>query len=263
MITQSELKKRIRELNNGLDGISDELTAAIEKYQRQYERELRRVEFEIENGRLKSTAINYSSAQSINMVQRLKFSGIVKSLTDKYNTIAELTRNYHSELGIEVDSFNYRDLRILNAVKQRDEESLLTEGITLDNLVKKELVNAVALNARYDTTISNLADNLLGSGDEKLGRLARYSKTYMNTSMMGLSRMVDKEIYDSLDLKDEYLYAGTVDKKIRDFCVARVGKIFTQAQIDEFPALNGSGLDPHFSPGGWNCRHRLINTELI
>ena len=261
-MTLAELKKQIAKLNNGVDGVNDELLKAIEEYQQRYELELRRINFDTVDGELKSTASNYTKVQKLDMVQELNFKGIVKDNANNYNTVVEVTEGFHKSLGIDTDKFKYKDLSILKVIKNQDSISLLTEGLQLDNLVKKELINAVALNQPLSQTIANLSDNLLGSG-EKMGKLARYSKTYMNTSIQGLSRMVDKKIMDELDLKDEYLYAGTVDLKIRPFCKAHVGKTYTKKEIEKFPVENNSGLDPFFAPGGWSCRHRMISTDLV
>ena len=139
------------------------------------------------------------------------------------------------------------------------------QGALLDSLIKKQLINAVALGSKFQDTVDNLATDLLGAG-EKTGQLARFADTYMRTSMFGLSRAIDKEIYDdaipaSQSAEQKYLYAGPIDNKTREFCIEHVGETFTESEIEQFPDENDSGLDPWFSPGGWNCRHRLIPVD--
>lgn len=257
------LQNKIKKITNNVDTLADELDKNIDKYQRQYERELLKVRFDEQNGRLKSTQANYNKVTGLKMAKRLKWAEIVQEHIDKYNDLPLFNREFHEEIGIDVDEIDYTDLTVVKQFKTQDMDGLLTEGQTLDNLVRKELVNAIALNSDLNSAIANLAKSLLGSTDEKMGRLSRYSQTYVRTSMMGLSRMVDKEIYERLDIKDEYLYAGTVDQRIRPFCKAHVGKTYTKEQIEKFPEQNGSGLNPWFSVGGWNCRHRLIATDLL
>ena len=257
------LQKKIKRITNKSEGIADELEKEIVEYQKQYEKELLKMKFDDRNGRFKPTQKNYNAIQSMKMTKRLKWSAIVAEHIKKYNHLPLFSKEFHKEIGIDVENINYRDLKIVDRFKSQDANSLLTEGETLDNLVKKELINSVAVGADINDSIDNLSKQLLGSGDEKLGRLARYATTYIRTSTLGLSRLIDKEVYDTLNLKDEYLYVGTVDGKIRDFCRHRVGKTFTLDQIEKFPNLNGSGLDPWLVPGGWNCRHRLVSTDLI
>lgn len=257
------LQNKIKKLTNNVDNLADELDKNIDKYQRQYERELQAMSFGEEDGRFKSTQANYNKVNGLKMSKRLKWSAIVQEHIDKYGDLPLFNKEFHESIGIEVDEINYNDLTVVKEFQSQDAQGLLTEGQTLDNLVRKELVNAIALNSPVKDAISNLAAQLLGSTDKKIGRLSRYSQTYVRTSMMGLSRLIDKEVYDTLDLKDEFLYAGTVDQKIREFCKHHVGKTYTNEQIEKFPTQNGSGLDPFFSPGGWNCRHRLIATDLL
>ena len=257
------LQNKIKKITKNVDDLADELDKNIDKYQKQYERELKKLNFAEANGRFKPTQGNYNKVNGLKMAKRLKWSAIVQDHIDKYDDLPLFNKDYHEAIGIKVDEINYNDLTVVKEFKTQDQQGLLTEGQTLDNLVRKELVNAVALGSPINDAISNLAAQLLGSTDEKMGRLSRYSQTYVRTSMLGLSRLIDKEIYDTLDLEDEYLYAGTVDQKIREFCKHHVGKVYTNEQIEKFPQQNGSGLDPFFSPGGWNCRHRLIATDLL
>jgi hypothetical protein len=50
-----------------------------------------------------------------------------------------------------------------------------------------------------------------------------------------------------------FAYLGPVDEKTRDFCLERVGKVFTREEID---AMDNEQLDNVFlTGGGYNCRH--------
>ena len=267
-MTLDEILKKIKELNNQIESYPDDLIVQIEKYQLQYEKELLSIDFDVDSrDRLKGTLKNYNQAQSLNMARRLKWSSLTDSFIKDYSEIALLTKSYHKALGINVSEFNYRDMRVLKAAKLADRTNMLTEGELLDQLVKKQLVNQIALNSDRKTAINLLSKDLLGSGlkDKKQGTLARYANTYLRTSAQGLTRMIDKEVYDSLGFdRGRWLYAGTAgDARIRPFCAARVGKTFTTTEVKKFPSKNRSGLDPFFSPGGWNCRHRMVPVDLI
>ena len=130
------------------------------------------------------------------------------------------------------------------------------EAQLLDERIKKELVNAIALRMPYEQTVDNLATSLLGAG-EKTGTLAGYANTYMRTALFSLSKAIDQEIYSALGV-DEYYYLGPIDAKTRPFCLQRIGEKFTTKQIENFGDANGSGLNGFLLPGGFNCRHRMV-----
>ena len=268
-INLKAIEAEIKRLNNFTDGISDELVKAMDDYQKEYEKWIRKKKFDIEAGKLKKTQKNFNIAQSRDPLTSLGFNKIAIDHIREYNEIAKEQILFNKRIGITTD-LKFTDITMLKRLKEIDLANMFAQGSQLDKEVKKQLVNAVALGADFNETVDNLGASLLGVGKKK-GRLAAYANTYMRTALFGLGRMIDKDIYDSIGGAEPdaiYLYAGaSPDKKIRAFCLARVAKFFTRKQIDEFPTLNGSGLDPYFSPGGWNCRHRMIflppNTELF
>lgn len=59
-----------------------------------------------------------------------------------------------------------------------------------------------------------------------------------------------------------FTYAGPKDDKTRDFCYVRVGKSYTEKQIDSWNNLEWEGKidggDIFSDLGGFNCRHYLV-----
>lgn len=260
-MTEKELLKAIKKLNTGIDGISDDLVKAIEKYQRQYESALYKINFDIKDGYLKTNLSNYSKAMSVDAFNKLGFKQIAIDYISEYNSIAKKQLKFNQSLGINTD-LNFKDIEIIKKLKEIDLTSIYAKGEELDNAIKKALVNAIATGASYDDVVNSISGSLLG-GSETLGMLAKYADTYLRTSLFGLSRMIDKEIYDKTGGYKEYLFTGPIDIRTRPFCLAHVGKSYTEEEIQKFPAQNGSGLDPWFSPGGFNCRHRMLPNTLI
>jgi len=259
MESLEKLQEEVRKLNNKLDGISDDLVNALEKYQREYEKLLLKKNFDLEQGKLKRNIKNYNTAQSINPFRELGFNELAIDHIKKYDDIADYQLLFNKRIGIDTD-FDFQDVSIIKQFKDTDLGTMYSEGQLLDSLVKKELVNAIALNTPIDTAIENLSESLLGAG-EKSGRLARYATTYIRTSLNGLSRAIDKELYDKIGV-NEFLYVGALDGKTRHFCKTRLGKKFTTEQIEKFGEQNGSGIDGFFSPGGFNCRHRMLPANV-
>lgn len=253
-----DLSKKIKRLNRDLDSNIDELIKATEAYQKEYELQIRRIQFELdERRRMAQTTANYNKATG---VKKGGYNAIAGKHIAGYDDVAGKQVVFNkTAYGIQTD-LTFKDLTIIEKLKDIDLEAMYGKGAELDIAIKKSLVNAIALNADYDATMDSLAENLLGAG-EKLGRLARFAETYSRTSLFGLTRTIDREIAQRMGIK-KYLYWGPVyDRRIREFCAMRVGEEFTEAQIQKFPDLNRSGLDGFYSPGGWNCRHRMIPAE--
>lgn len=256
MSALDDLMKEIQRLSDNKDGITDDLVKAIERYQREYERLLYNANFDTVNGSLKKSGQNYTNVAKLNAFDQLGFSEIGIDHIQNYNQVAKDHLSFNQGIGIET-SLTFTDLEIVKALKQLDLAAMYGQAQLLDTTIKRNLVNAIATGANYEDTVNNIANDLLGAG-EKLGTLARYADTYLRTSLFGLGRMVDKEIYDNAGGYEKYMYVGPLDAHTREFCLEHEGNTYTEEQINKFPEENGSGLDPWFAPGGWNCRHSLI-----
>lgn len=258
MADLDKINAEIKKLNDKLDGISDKLVFAVEKYQREYERLIARQGFDLGKGKLKRSISNYNKAQSIDAARQLGFNTLAIEHIKQYDDIGEMQVLFNKRIGITAD-IGFRDVTIIKQFQNVDLGTMYREGQLLDSMIKKELVNVIALAGDFDQAIEHLSTSLLGGG-EKTGHLARYAATYMRTSLFGLSRAIDKEIYDKIGAK-EFMYSGPLDGMTRGFCRKRLGKTFTKAETEKFGEENESGLDGFVSPGGYNCRHRLIPVE--
>lgn len=261
MATLKEISADIRRHNNRLDGITDDLVITLERYQARYENLLLRQDISLNaDGTTKRTISNFNKVQSLNPSVQLGLPGIGTKYVDQYPGVTKAHLAFNKRIGLDF-SLQFKDVTIVKQFQRFDLGSLMGEGTALDAAVKKELVNIIALEAPYKEGVRGLADTLLGSGPE-LGRLARWADAQLRTSLFGLTRTIDKEIYDEIG-ETEFIYAGALDGRTRPFCRARVGKKFTNDEIEEFPKLNGSGLNGFFSPGGWRCRHSLVGTSAL
>lgn len=255
-----DLAKEIKKLNNSLDGTIDDLVEATRKYQMQYELEIRRIKFELDQQkRIARTSSNYAKASAIPSGE---YNPTANKYIKNYDVLAKKQIVFNKDVYDIQTSLSFKDITIVEKLKEIDLAAMYGKGIELDIAVKKSLVNAIALNADYETTMQSLSQSLLGSG-KKLGMLARFADTYNRTSLFGLTRTIDREIAQREGVK-KYIYWGPVmDSRIREFCAIRVGETFTEKQIELFGSQNRSGLDGFYSPGGWNCRHRMIPETAI
>lgn len=254
-MNQKDIDKEIARLNKNLDGITNKLVVALQKYQVEYERELFKAGFDLKDGNLKATQSNYNKAQSLKIMKKLGFNTLAMGWISQYRNIAKTQIEFNKRIGISTD-FNFRDISIVKQLQEIDFSVFQAEAILLDERIKKELVNAIALQMPYEKTVDNLSKSLLGAGG-KAGTLAGYANTYMRSALFSLSKAIDQEIYGSLGV-DEYYYLGPVDAVTRPFCLKRIGEKFTTKQIENFGNENGSGLNGFLLPGGFNCRHRMV-----
>lgn len=255
-MNEKELLALVKKYNTGIDGISDEFVKELEKYQREYERALYKINFDIQDGYLKTNQANFNRAMSVDGFNKLGFEKLAINHISEYNNVAQDRLTFTQAVGVSTD-LNFRDLEIVKALQKLDLELAYGQGQELDLAIKKALVNSIATKAPYKDSIQSISDDLLGAG-EKVGMLARYADTYLRTSLFALSRSVDQEIYESVGGFEKYLYIGPVDKRTRPFCLEHVGGVFTVKEIEKWPQENGSGLDPFVYGAGWNCRHNLI-----
>ena len=259
MLELNKLNKEITKLNSNLDGITDDLVSSIDNYQSEYEKLLLKTNFDLDEGNLKSTISNFNKAQSLKPMSKLGFNDIALGHVKEYNAVTKGQLAFNASIGITTD-LKYTDITIVKQLQTMDFSVFQAEASLLDERIKRELVNAIALNSPYQQTVDNLSTSLLGSG-KKNGTLARFADTYMRTALFGLSRTIDQEIYDKvggLEPTALYLYAGPVDKRTRDFCMRHVNKVYSRAKVEQFPVENGGGLNPFMAPGSWNCRHYLV-----
>lgn len=90
--------------------------------------------------------------------------------------------------------------------------------------------------------------------DTATGKTLHHLKTELNTSLMAYQRIAHQEKAKKAGVT-KYLYIGPDDDVTRPFCGERVGKVFTQEEVDAWD--NGQGLPANIYLGGFNCRHQL------
>ncbi len=147
----------------------------------------------------------------------------------------------------ELVTFRYTepDRKVIEAlIDTKIEQSAKTLGALVGD-IRSVVMDSVFAGRQVD--ISALSESL---SDRAIANI----QTDLNTSMMTFNRVVTmkKAAEAGLSL---FLYVGPADDRMRPFCRARVGKIFTSEEIEEWD--NGSDLPANVYLGGYNCRHHL------
>ena len=99
-----------------------------------------------------------------------------------------------------------------------------------------------------DTMIETLAQGL----DKSLAE----AQTLFDTQVSIYGRQVEAIGSERLPDDQAFLYTGPVDGKTRDWCLERVGKVYTRAEIEAMD--NGQLPNPFLTGGGYNCRHSFL-----
>lgn len=182
-------------------------------------------------------------------MQALKDAGLdaeVSKLEDLFGDELDQVRHAFEEATGQALALTEFDVRDIQALAN-------TEVLAASGLVSKYLgdVRTLAVQSAFlgrGIDVSEIADAL---GD----RLAAQLQTELNTSLQGMNRLVNLTKATDAGI-DTFLYEGPDDKVTRPFCHARVGKVWTKAQIDTWD--NGTDLPAPIFCGGYNCRHRLL-----
>jgi hypothetical protein len=103
--------------------------------------------------------------------------------------------------------------------------------------------------------VDAVLEDLLDVFEDEVGNL----QTLFDTQVSIYGRQVEALATADLEADQPYLYAGPVDLKTRTWCLERVGKVYTRAEIDAMD--NGSLPDAFLTGGGYNCRHSFLAVE--
>jgi hypothetical protein len=89
--------------------------------------------------------------------------------------------------------------------------------------------------------------------------LTRYAQLYARDSFNIFNRNYSQIISNDLDVQ-YFEYFGQVIKDTRPFCMERVGKTFSKAEIESWASLDWQGKNPNTDKstiftycGGYNC----------
>ena len=81
-------------------------------------------------------------------------------------------------------------------------------------------------------------------------------QTLFDTQTSIYGRQVEAIATENLGPEQAYLYTGPVDGRTREWCLERVGKVYTRAEIE---AMDNNQLpNPFLTGGGYNCRHSFL-----
>jgi hypothetical protein len=84
-------------------------------------------------------------------------------------------------------------------------------------------------------------------------------RTLYDTAVSMFGRQVEAVQTEDLGEDQPFLFSGPIDDVTRPFCLERVGRIYTRAEIDEMD--NEQIGNVFLTGGGFNCRHAWLAVE--
>jgi hypothetical protein len=145
----------------------------------------------------------------------------------------------------------------LAAVRRVRFDQLLNVGADIANVIWRTVLDGVTGSRSLVDLVDDIADALEIS--------ARQARSIYDTALSIYSRQAAQG--GTTGEPDElFFYVGPVDTRVRPFCMARVGKVYTREAIDAMD--NGQLPNVMSTGGGYNCRHMFqrvsrLDQELI
>jgi hypothetical protein len=150
----------------------------------------------------------------------------------------------------QIAAFTSADLTRILALKELAKLDLFGQGATLAHAVWRTFAYGLFSQRPLADLLDDLADTLDVEHYE--------ARTFYDTTVNVFSRQVEALKTDN---EDVFAYLGPADKKLRPFCRARVGKVYTKPAIDAMD--NGQLPNVFLTGGGYNCRHQWIAVSKV
>jgi len=269
-MAERKIIKIIREREELINTVPDYFIKTLEKIQNRLYRELLALVkgMDVTKNKLDSSRFNLKlvNRSRLEIARWLRDFGYYEAVTEfgkQYQKLIDKADEYYSAMGLS-DGFLKRDLDTLSKVKKSDLDFLVNRDQDVINTTYDELMNAVYHKSDWRDLAERLkaihTDTVFDNGKQLNGLLKKYAATYANTAYAAFDRRI-QNIKSAQYGLDKFLYSGSLIVDSRDFCKARVGKVFTRAEIDSWQDMSwkgkASGRDVWTFLGGFNCRHIL------
>jgi len=138
------------------------------------------------------------------------------------------------------------DVEALAALKQLRLADLLQVGEDIAIQLWRTTVDGVLGTRPVVDLVEDISDLLDIS--------ARRARQIYDTAVSTFSRQV-AQLGTTGEPDEAFFYVGPVDQRVRPFCMAHVGKVYSRQAIDQMD--NGQLPNVMLTGGGYNCRHRF------
>lgn len=257
---------------DALESVPDTFIGMINGHNEYLWKELLKLlkELELDNGIVVASAKNLALSQEIadKMRQVMLGGDYLNGLRDFLTAFDEQSLMVNQIFAGEFDDF-VSDKALYNLVVNQAKRTTLAlfDQSAIDKAwiepLKRIINDNILVNASYTELVGVLQEFALGSG-EKAATLTRYAQLYARDSFNIFNRNYTHLL--SEDVGAEYFeYAGGRVRDSRDFCLQRVGRIYSKSEIEGWASESWQGKRPEtdkktiFSyAGGYNCMHSIL-----
>jgi SPP1 gp7 family putative phage head morphogenesis protein len=120
-----------------------------------------------------------------------------------------------------------------------------------------DMIRVLSRELTFNTLAGKKRSDVIESLKSAMDGQTSQATTFADTALRSFDRFVNTELWTSAGIKN-YKYFGPSDNRTRPFCAARVGKVYTLAEIKKWN--NGSDRFSNVMSfmGGPRCRHVLV-----
>lgn len=177
---------------------------------------------------------------------------IIKKEYDKlFARIPMIVSAEFKALGIPL-SFTTADREIFTAIQKSVKDGFEYLGKDAVAKLASAVYTSVITGGSFGALVSNI--------ESSMGILKKYASLRAHDSLMGYYQTLN--IFKAEDAGIEsFLYYGNIIKTSRQWCIPKVGRIFTIEEISAYDGQRWSGKKPGstlINRGGYNCRHSWV-----
>lgn len=209
-------------------------------------------------GRLVGPRVNLKLAQKMHTAMSVQFEELYgREITRHvrgYEDVANWVLDNFNDLDVAAD-FTDIDRTMIQQLTQQNVIEFTTLGNQARDRIAQSMYNSIAAQAPREELVNMISAALTGKLSTRGRPLSQYAELYANDAIMNFYNSVHLEKGRQLGM-NWFLYTGTIMANTRDFCRKRVGKVYSEAQINSW-THNWSGKRGNalIYRGGWNCRH--------
>lgn len=232
------------------DGLGRTFARELARVQIDLERELRRLILKAQEGSVTASALAVRALGLRRQIREVLEAAGYDNLA-AVSTVRGLDRMVEAmgrlRLAAKVASFTSRDATRIAALKELARLDVLAQGDEVGIALWRSLLQGLYSQRKPNDILDDLATAL----DRELVSVRTLYDTY--TSVFGRQVEAMKAGDDPESL---FAYVGPADSKVRPFCKAHLGMIYSRSEIDALD--NGQLPNCFLTAGGYQCRHSFV-----
>ena len=219
-------------------------------------------EFRTSEGNLMGPRVNMKQAQKVHSRLTSLFDetyGVeVRSVVAGLDDAADFIQRSFSELGVAAN-FTSVDKGMIDALKRSTFGTFNQFGAQARERMIDAMYGAVVGQSSFSALVNEFRGAMSGAVDVRGRPMSTYASLYANDAVMNFHNSVNMKKAADVGINN-FLYYGNIMSTSRDFCIARVGKVYTKEDIDSWNGMpwRGKSGPPFTNRGGYNCRHSWV-----